>query len=60
MLPIYIDPEETKLMTSFENNDNHSKNQNNEDYWMPVSLFIYFLIYLFSSLTQSLTQSITH
>lgn len=36
MLPIYIDPEETKSPTFLLQNDSNSKPHDNLDYWMPV------------------------
>jgi hypothetical protein len=36
MLPIYVDPEETKTTTFSQQNDSNSKRQDNLDHWMPV------------------------
>lgn len=40
MLPIFIDPEETKSTTFSLQNESNSKRHDNLDYWMPVRVFI--------------------
>jgi hypothetical protein len=38
MLPVFLDPEETKSPTLSQQHDPNAKPQDNLDYWMPVLL----------------------